>query len=206
MAPIKTRTKVDVCASCHKPISETARVCVIEFENYHEECLMFEDSFPPKPISKEEIKFFMLKRGLTITDVIDCAIEINGIIGVGLITLGEQLETYIKGKMLKQTTVISQDVPGIINLITDYVNRHVHNPHKTNKTKMPTHVVRIILKYGFNMPNATIKLLTGGGSQSNIMWSVHLVRQMYSVDLQFKQQMKELCLILNISPSIFEEK
>ena len=36
-----------------------------------------------------------LKAGtFTLTDVIDAVVEVNGIIGVGLVTLGEQLNEY----------------------------------------------------------------------------------------------------------------
>lgn len=39
----------------------------------------------------------LLKDGeLTLTDVIDAVIELNGIIGVGLITLGDDMGQYIK--------------------------------------------------------------------------------------------------------------
>jgi len=45
-------------------------------------------------MTKEEIKKQILDGKLTITDVIDVVVEINGIIGVGLITLGNQLKEY----------------------------------------------------------------------------------------------------------------
>jgi len=45
-------------------------------------------------MEQKEIKKLILKKGLTITDVIDAAVEINSIIGVGLITLGDQLKDY----------------------------------------------------------------------------------------------------------------
>lgn len=45
-------------------------------------------------MKKEEVIKIVLEQGLTITDVIDAVIELNGIIGVGLITLGEQLNNY----------------------------------------------------------------------------------------------------------------
>ena len=41
----------------------------------------------------------LLKSGeLTLTDVIDAVIEMNAIIGVGLISLGEDIERYILHK------------------------------------------------------------------------------------------------------------
>ncbi len=45
-------------------------------------------------MDKEKIKQLVLEEELTITDLIDVVIELNGIIGVGKITLGEQLENY----------------------------------------------------------------------------------------------------------------
>jgi hypothetical protein len=50
-------------------------------------------------ISSDEIRLLILTRGLTICDVIDEAIKLNGIIGVGIITLGEQLEQYCLDKI-----------------------------------------------------------------------------------------------------------
>lgn len=45
-------------------------------------------------MDKEKIKKLVLEEGLTITDLIDVVIELNGIVGVGKITLGEQLHNY----------------------------------------------------------------------------------------------------------------
>jgi hypothetical protein len=56
-------------------------------------------------MKKTKIKELMLNEGLTITDVIDCAIEVNGIIGVGLITLGEKLNDYCTKKLQSEITV-----------------------------------------------------------------------------------------------------
>ena len=41
-----------------------------------------------------EIRKEVMDGNLTITDVIDTVIEVNGLIGVGLITLGDQLKEY----------------------------------------------------------------------------------------------------------------
>lgn len=49
-------------------------------------------------MNKKEIKRLILEEGLELTDVIDVVIEINGIIGVGLITLSEQIKDYIRKK------------------------------------------------------------------------------------------------------------
>jgi hypothetical protein len=46
-------------------------------------------------MNKEKIKKLIVDEGLTITDVIDAVIELNGIIGVGLITLGDGLKDYV---------------------------------------------------------------------------------------------------------------
>jgi len=50
-------------------------------------------------MKKEEIKKLIIEQGLTITDVIDTVVEINSIIGVGLYTLGEELNTYCRRKV-----------------------------------------------------------------------------------------------------------
>lgn len=50
-------------------------------------------------ITHEEIKELILNRGLNVDEVIDAVIEINGIMGVGLVTLGDQLKGYVTSKM-----------------------------------------------------------------------------------------------------------
>lgn len=49
-------------------------------------------------MDRKEIERLVLEEGLELTDVIDVVIEINGIIGVGLITLSEQIKDYIRKK------------------------------------------------------------------------------------------------------------
>ena len=51
-------------------------------------------------IDKKEIKRLIEIDGLEITDVIDVVIEVNGIIGVGLISLGEDLKQYCYDKIV----------------------------------------------------------------------------------------------------------
>ncbi len=50
-------------------------------------------------MTKEEIKELLLTRNLQITDVIDIVIELNAFIGVGLITLGDDLKEYCYNKI-----------------------------------------------------------------------------------------------------------
>lgn len=45
-------------------------------------------------MNRVEIEKLITERGLTITDVIDAVIDLNGIIGVGLVTLANQLSWY----------------------------------------------------------------------------------------------------------------
>lgn len=45
-------------------------------------------------MEKEKIKELLLNKQFIIEDVIDCIIDLNGIIGVGLITLGDNLKDY----------------------------------------------------------------------------------------------------------------
>ena len=49
-------------------------------------------------MDKEKIKKLVLEEGLTITDVIDVVVELNGFIGVGLISLGNELQKYCHDK------------------------------------------------------------------------------------------------------------
>ena len=53
-------------------------------------------------MERKEIERLLLEEELTITDVIDTAISLNGIIGVRLITLGEQLNEYCISKINKR--------------------------------------------------------------------------------------------------------
>jgi hypothetical protein len=53
-------------------------------------------------MKQEEIKKLVLENGLTITDLIDAVIDLNGIIGVGLITLGTDLNEYCISKIRKK--------------------------------------------------------------------------------------------------------
>jgi len=50
-------------------------------------------------MDKEEIKRLVKEEGLTITDLIDVVVELNGFIGVGLISLGENLKEYVQDKI-----------------------------------------------------------------------------------------------------------
>ncbi len=53
----------------------------------------------PDKITKEEIKDLIINKNLNITEVIDVVIELNGFIGIGLITLGDQLKDYCYSKI-----------------------------------------------------------------------------------------------------------
>lgn len=55
-------------------------------------------------MTAEEVKILVAEGELNLTDVIDAVIEINGIIGVGLISLGEELNKYCRGKINKNIT------------------------------------------------------------------------------------------------------
>lgn len=55
----------------------------------------------PQTITTDEIITLMIERGLTIQKVIDAAIEANGIVGVGLITLEDLVSGHIRGIRLK---------------------------------------------------------------------------------------------------------
>jgi hypothetical protein len=50
-------------------------------------------------MKKNKIKQLVIDEGLTITDVIDVVVELNGFIGVGLIRLGDDLKEYLYDKI-----------------------------------------------------------------------------------------------------------
>ena len=51
-------------------------------------------------MTKEQIKKLMIDEGLTLTDMIDVVVDVNGIIGVGLIRLGDDLQDYCHEKII----------------------------------------------------------------------------------------------------------
>ena len=52
-----------------------------------------------KQYSQADIQKLLRDGELTLTDVIDAVIEMNAIIGVGLISLGENIERYIQRRI-----------------------------------------------------------------------------------------------------------
>lgn len=62
-------------------------------------CFVVEDIKPK--LSVEDVKRLILEQGLEIATVIDAVIELNGFVGVGLITLGENLQEYCRNKIRK---------------------------------------------------------------------------------------------------------
>tara|TARA_R110002020_G_scaffold221850_1_gene430039 strand:+ start:539 stop:721 length:183 start_codon:yes stop_codon:yes gene_type:complete len=52
-----------------------------------------------------QIKEAITNGDLVLTDVIDAVIDINGIIGVGLITLGDDIQKYIQFHPTQRNTV-----------------------------------------------------------------------------------------------------
>lgn len=50
-------------------------------------------------ITEEEIKELVLHRGLELSALIDIIIDLNGIIGVGLISLADEVNKYILKKL-----------------------------------------------------------------------------------------------------------
>jgi hypothetical protein len=49
-------------------------------------------------LTKSEIQQLLIDETLSLTDLIDAVIEVNGIIGVGLITLADDMSDYIRGQ------------------------------------------------------------------------------------------------------------
>lgn len=54
-------------------------------------------------MERDKVKKLILEDGLTLTDVIDAVIKLNGFVGVGLISLAEDTAKYIKAKLKKET-------------------------------------------------------------------------------------------------------
>lgn len=50
-------------------------------------------------MDKKELTALVADQKITLSDVIDVVIELNGIVGVGLISLGEDVEKYIVNKL-----------------------------------------------------------------------------------------------------------
>ena len=50
-------------------------------------------------MDKDKIQNLIIDEGLTITDLIDVVVELNGIIGVGFIRLGDDLKEYCYNKI-----------------------------------------------------------------------------------------------------------
>lgn len=53
-------------------------------------------------MDKKEIERLILEEGLILTDLIDVVIDINGIVGVGLVTLRDNIVQYMWQKMLDE--------------------------------------------------------------------------------------------------------
>jgi len=50
---------------------------------------------------KKELTKLVETGEITLTDVIDVVVELNGFIGVGLISFGEELDRYVRDKISK---------------------------------------------------------------------------------------------------------
>ena len=50
-------------------------------------------------MSKEELLDLVITKGLTIEQLIDVVVEYNGIIGVGLVALGDHIKEYCTDKI-----------------------------------------------------------------------------------------------------------
>lgn len=56
-------------------------------------------------MNQTQIKEAITNGDLVLTDVIDAVIDLNGIIGVGLITLGDDIQKYIQFHPTHRATV-----------------------------------------------------------------------------------------------------
>lgn len=55
-----------------------------------------ERTIKQEKITKQEIEILILERGLTLTDVIDVVVGLNGFVGVGFIAFADSISDYIK--------------------------------------------------------------------------------------------------------------
>ena len=53
-------------------------------------------------LTGDDIQKLIREQGLTVTAVIDAVIELNGFVGVGLISLGDDLQAYCRNKIKKR--------------------------------------------------------------------------------------------------------
>lgn len=77
-------------------------------------------------ITDEEIEYLIKKRELTVERVINSVIDINALIGVGLITLAQNIYLYTILNPHLRTEGITQKE--IIQVIEDYKQKHYSNP------------------------------------------------------------------------------
>lgn len=52
-------------------------------------------------IKKKEIERIVLEEGMIVEDVIDVVIKLNGLVGVGLVSLGDKLRDYCMAQIGK---------------------------------------------------------------------------------------------------------
>lgn len=76
-------------------------------------------------LTQEEIIDLLLNKNLVIEKVIDAIIDINGIIGVGLITLAQSIYLYIiLNPQLRKEGITKEEADKIV---LDYKNKHFSN-------------------------------------------------------------------------------
>lgn len=79
---------------------EQWKVQMLETNEIKSRFFVVEDIRPK--LGVEEVKTLILEQGLDISTVIDAVIDLNGFIGVGLITLGDNLQSYCHNKIKRQ--------------------------------------------------------------------------------------------------------
>jgi hypothetical protein len=53
-------------------------------------------------MKNEKVKQLITEKDLKLEQVLDAIIELNGLVGVGLITLGDDIKTYLHSKITEQ--------------------------------------------------------------------------------------------------------
>jgi len=74
------------------------RALRIKKEDEAEAAKVESQNLKAEEITPEEIKTLIMEKGLTLDKLIDVVVDINGIVGVGLISLGDGLKKYTYSK------------------------------------------------------------------------------------------------------------
>lgn len=81
-----------------------------------------DQAIPKNEITQEEIVDLIRTRGLTFEKLVDAIVDVNSIIGVGLVTLGQSFYIYtILNPKLRRPGITKEEVNSIMN---DYIKKY----------------------------------------------------------------------------------